>query len=72
MVFKRSLNFTPACHLTLTEAAVAAAARGSGVSAGRASQAPIKAISYYNSSHTPRELQAAAARGLDCCWAAGS
>ena len=34
--------------------------------------APIKAINYYNSSHTPRELQAAAARGLDCCWAAGS
>ena len=28
-------------------------------------------ISYYNSSHTRIELQAAA-RGLDCCWAAGS
>ena len=35
--------------------------------------APIKAITYYNSSHTRTELQAAAdARGLDCCWAAGS
>ena len=33
---------------------------------------PIKAISYYNSSHTRIELQAAAARGMDCCWAAGS
>ena len=32
----------------------------------------MKAISYYNSSHTRRELQAAAAMGLDCCWAAGS
>ena len=35
-------------------------------------QAPIKAINYHNSSHTRIELQAAAARGLDCCWAAGS
>ena len=34
--------------------------------------APIKAITYYNSSHTRIELQAAAARGLDCCWAAAS
>ena len=57
----------------MTEAAVAAAARGSGVEAGRASQAPIKAISYYNSGHTRIEFQAAAAAGgLDCCWAAGS
>ena len=44
MIFKRSLHFTPACHLTeAAEAAVAgaavAAARGSGVKAGRASQA---------------------------------
>ena len=30
-----------------------------------------KKISYYNSSHTRIQLQAAAARGLDCCWAAG-
>ena len=30
-------------------------------------------ISYYNTSHTRMELQAAAAaRGLDCSWAAGS
>ena len=33
---------------------------------------PIKAITYYNSSHTRVELQAAAARGLDRCWAVGS
>ena len=26
---------------------------------------------YYNSSHTRIQLQAAAARGLDCCWVAG-
>ena len=44
--------------------------RGSGER--RVAPAPIKAISYYNSSHTPRKLQAAAARGLDCCWAARS
>ena len=66
MIFKRSLHFTPAYHLT--EAAEAAAARGSGEKAGRASQAPIKVITYYNRSHTRIELQAAAARGLDCCW----
>ena len=44
--------------------------RSSGVR--RVAPAPIKAISYYSSSHTPRELQAAAARGLDCFWEAGS
>ena len=73
VIFKRSLHFMPACHLTeAAEGAEAAAVRGSRVEAGRASQAPIKVITYYNSSHTRKELQAAAARGLDCCWAAGS
>ena len=43
--------------------------RGGGVWSGRASQAPIKAISY--SGHTRIELQAAAVRGLGCCWASG-
>ena len=45
-------------HVTwhLTGAAVAAAARGSGVYAGRASQTLFKTISYYNSSHTRRVL----------------
>ena len=58
--------------MSLAEAAEAAAARDSGVEAGTASQAPIKVITYFNSSHTRIEFQAAAARGLDCCWAAGS
>ena len=51
--------------MSLTEAAAAAAApRGGDVWSGKASQAPIKAISY--SSHTRIELRAAAARR----WAA--
>ena len=69
MIFKRSLHFTPACHLTLDRSS---SSNSSSSGVRRVAQAPIKAISYYNSSHTPRELQAAAARGLDCCWAARS
>ena len=43
-----------------------------GVWCGDKWHAPIKTISYYKSSHTRIELQAAAAREPDCCWAAGS
>ena len=70
MIFKRSLQFTPACHLTLDRSSSSSSSSSSGVR--RVAQAPIKAISYYNSSHTRRDLQATAARGPDCCWAAGS
>ena len=49
----------------------AAAQQKYGVWWGDKGHAPIKAITYYNGSHTRIELQAAA-RGLDCCWAAGS
>ena len=41
--------------------------RNMGVWWGVKWHAPIKAISYYNSSHTLIELPAAAAGGLDCC-----
>ena len=68
MIFKRSLQFTPGWHLALDRSSSSSSSESSGVR--RVAQAPIKAISYYNSSHTPRELQAAAARALDCCWAA--
>ena len=49
----------------------AATQQNYGVWWGDKRYAPIKAVSY-SSSHTGVDLQAAAARRLDCCWAAGS
>ena len=50
----------------------AAAQRKNGAWWGDKWRAPIKESAFYNSSRTRIELQAADARGLGRCWAAGS
>ena len=70
MIFKRSVHFTPARHLTEAAAAAAKVAH----TGRRVNRRRLRSniIACYNSSHTCTEWQGAAARGLDSFWAAGS